>query len=456
MVNTKLIMGLIVTLIVVSMVLIPLQSIIVVHAEEIEGKKDVKVRVANLILKRVSNRIEDVLRLAERYDIKIPENMTVNVDLAMEILNNASGIVKNNPHEAIRMAIKASWIFRPVAIYVLKSIPEGERKKLMNRALENAIEVRGEALNKFKNVVNWLEDKNIKIPDEIKDDIATAEELLNQAKETIESGNYTTKEVVHLLATASMIMGKATGKLHRFTGHVWRTATVIDFSLHRVVNAVLLTGKAINASIEAIKGNNTQKAMEMVSRAINVTNGLSEFLARALEIAKERNVNENITEAIEALYNATVEVKIHLEEAKTSLEEEDTFTALSELEIALNIIVSTIENYKDVLKGFNKYVNLIERTSGVMHMRLGKKLREIAVRKAAWIIFHLEKTEMRLHRLYRLYQKGSITEDQFHGELDKIKNALENLKEKLEKLPHIPRRIINKIDKILQWIETVY
>ena len=417
---------------------------------------DLRVRVAKMILNGVSKRIDAILSLAEKYGIELTENMTKRVELCKSILENATKIVEEEPCKAVRMAVKACWIFKPVALYVLENIPEEEKETLRKNMLLRAIEVREKAVERLRSIVSWLEDKGIEVPDEVKENIDNAENLLTQARELVESGTYNVTDVKKLIGEASKALAKATMSLHRITGGTWRRATLVNFSLLRLGRVIIGMSRGINATMEAIEENKTDEALETMSKIMDAMDGTAKYLENAINFTEARGINENLTVALKTLRDSMVEAKQHVEDAKSSLEEGDTLTALSELETALNTITATIEEHKHAFMGFHRYVELLLTVSGKIHIEIGRRIRYIALRKAARLVFCLEKIDMKLHVMYKLYQEGKISEEEFHNALDEAKTSLENLKERLEKLPRPPKAIIGKIDKILQWIESVY
>jgi len=448
----KFVSTLIVALVLVSMLTV-VATAVPVSAEE---PSNIRVRVAKMILNGVSRRIDAVLNLAERYGISISENMTERVDSAKSILQNATEVVEEEPCKAIRMAVKACWVFKPVAIYILKNIPEEEKATLRENILLKAIEARENALSRLKNVISWLEDRGVKIPEEISNNIALAEDLLNQARELIESGSYNASDVRTLIGDASKALAKATLALHRVTGNIWKATTLVNFSLLRLRGAIILIGKAINATIEAIEANKTEEAIGIIDKTVNGMEQVITFLDKALETLERKNVNENVTEAVTALKNAMAEAKTHVEKARTSLEQGDTLSAISELETALDTIVTVVETYKHIFVGFHRHIEVLLTVSGKIHITIGERLKIMALRKAAWLVFHLERMDMRLHMLYHLYEEGKVSEEEFHKALDNAKTLLENLKTRLEKLPRPPKPIIEKINRMLEWITSVY
>ena len=72
--------------------------------------------VAETIIARIEARIEGVLALAEKYNITIPENLTILIDEAKSLLVNASGMVEEAPDKVIRLAILVARKFKPVAV----------------------------------------------------------------------------------------------------------------------------------------------------------------------------------------------------------------------------------------------------------------------------------------------------------------------------------------------------
>lgn len=443
---------LIVALVLVSMLTVLVTSIPVSAKEP----SSIRVRVAKIILNGISRRINAVLNLAEKYGVNISENMAKYVDLAKNILQNATKVVEEEPYKAIRIAIKACWVFKPVATYILNNIPEEGKVTLRENVLLKAIEVRENALSKLKSIISWLKDRGIKIPEEISNNVALAKDLLNQARKLIESGSYNTSDVKALIGNASKVLAKATIALHRVTGNIWKATTLVNFSLLRLRGAIMLIGKAINTTIEVIEENRTEEAIGIIDKTVNGMEQLITFLDKALEFLKSKSINKNVTVAVAALKNAMTEAETHVEKARISLEQGDTLSAISELETALNTIITVVKTYKHVFIGFHRHVEVLLTVSGKIHITIGKRLKTIALRKAAWLIFHLERMDIKLHMLYHLYEEGKVSKEEFHKALDNAKTLLENLKVQLEKLPKPPKPIIEKINRMLKWITLMY
>jgi len=145
-----------------------------------------KIAVAQTIIDKISRRIDYILSLAEKYNIEIPENLTDNIDLAKELLTNASAIVYDEPCKAIKLAIKASIVFAPVARYVASNLPEEVKSDLERRRVEYAVEARLRMVRKLKLVIERLENMSLPVPEAAVNAVDEAEAILSNALEKIE------------------------------------------------------------------------------------------------------------------------------------------------------------------------------------------------------------------------------------------------------------------------------
>ncbi|RLG85876.1 MAG: hypothetical protein DRO39_04505, partial [Thermoprotei archaeon] len=141
--------------------------------------QDRKVKAAQLFVGRVREHIRRVLELAERYNITIPGNMSERVELAEQLLENATQALEHGRvREAVRLALRASTVFRPVADYVIHRLPRTARIEAVEQGLRRAIELRRDAVERLNRTIAWLEERGVEVPDGIVSALANASRLL--------------------------------------------------------------------------------------------------------------------------------------------------------------------------------------------------------------------------------------------------------------------------------------
>ena len=462
----KVLGGLIIVLVLSAITVIPVESLIASAADDNgsvnetgAGSKgnvsvsDMRVVAAKRLIDRVRDRIENILSLAVEYNITIPENMTKLVDEAKTLLDNATRIVEEKPCEAIRLAIRAAHVFRPVAVYVLSSLPESVREELTKNALERLVETRIEAVKRFEEKLGFLEEKNITIPRIVYEKIDQAKELLNQAKGILENNTYNASEIRRIIHQVDKLLAEATIILYKYFGRMWHIFSLMDGAYHRLIMGIVAVTRAVNHTVRLVEENNTATAYNITSRLIQVVDRITEYLNKTLLLLEQRNASENATRLVETLYNTLVEVKSHLEQAKESLEARNTLTALDELKQTLDKLVTTLEENKDLIKGIHHHLDMLKHTSRILAEALEKNIRRMAMRKATELVVFIARIKAKLNWLEKLYENGNITAEEYVNALTHVKTILENILEHLEKTPHLPEKLVEALEELINWID---
>jgi len=460
----KVLGGLIVVLVLSTIALVPVESLIA-SAEQTTTNPGtsasnttnttiagVRERVAERIISNVENKIEKILSLADEYNISIPENLTVLVDEARKLLDNATSLVEENPCEAIKLALRAAKTFRPVAVYVLSSLPENVREELLASSLERLVEERLNAIDRFEEKLAYLEEYNVTIPEIVYEKISQAREILEQAKEELDSGLYNVSDIMAKIRQADRLLAEATVILYRYFGRIWHTLSLIDAAYHKLIMGTIAVARAINYTVRLVEENNTTVAVNITSRLIKVVDNIIDYLNRTLVILEEHNRSGNATLLVETLYNTLVEVRSHLDKALSSLEANDTITALDELKQALDKLVATLEENQQLIRGIHHNIDKLKHASKAISESLEKALKKIALRKTAELIVFLARLKARLYWLEKLYENGNITSEEYASALNHAKTILENILDYLEKAPTKPEKIINAIEELIDWI----
>ena len=458
----KVLGGLIVVLVLSTIAVIPVESIIVsADTSTVSGSPGIKpsdntsnarVIVAEKIISNVRKRIDDILSLTEQYNITIPENMTSLVEEAKALLDNATSLVKENPGEAVKLALKAARIFRPVAVYVLSSLPGNVREELLKNSLEHLVETRLNAVERFEEKLAFLKERNITIPEIVYEKIGQAKKLLSQAQAMLENNTYNVSDIVGIIRQVDKLLAEATFTLYRYFGRIWHVLSLVDAAYHRLIHGTLAIVKAINHTLRLIEENNTNLALDATKRLVQVTDRITDYLNRTLQLLMQHNASENTTRLIETLYGTLLEVREHLDKAQSSLEVGDTITALDELDQALNKLVTTLQENEGLIRGLHKNLDKLKHCSKMISEALEKALKKMALKKTAKLVMFLDRLKARLHWLEKLYENGNITVEEYSNALTHAKTLLENILEHLEKLPTPSKRIVNAVQELLDWI----
>ncbi|MCD6489065.1 MAG: hypothetical protein J7K21_07585 [Desulfurococcales archaeon] len=428
----------------------PISSSSIEHSVSIN-----KTRVAEIIINRVLYKIERVMDLAQAYNIGLPENLSSRVDQAYELINNASVIVDEKPCEAIKLALRAEAVFMPVARYVLANIPVEDREEMRKEALLRSIEAKLDVIDNIRARIEWLENKSIPVIDEVNDLLDDAESKLLEAEYMVEEGNYSVSEVAHLIAEASKDIGRATALLYKFAGRAWAASSMVEHGLKCFAYSLFSVGRAINATLDAIGSGDNETVSLYINISIERIDKLVLYLNKSIEIIVNRTGETNFTLALEILRDSLLEAREHLVIAQEYLGEGDLLSAEAEAEEAFNVLKNGAEQALPYLRGLYHLLEKIKDYAERAREEIREKWRHIIERKAAQLIMFIGRIDLRLHKAYRLYLRGIITEEQFNNTLNKAQHILEILKNRLEELPRPPEKLIAKIDEILKWINSV-
>jgi exonuclease VII small subunit len=418
--------------------------------------EDVKKAVALKVYERISNHINGLLTLAEENDISIPENLSIKVDLALELLNNASQVLDEDPNLAIKLSIKASIVFGPVARYIMANLPEEVKFNVRNEALRNAIEVKLRLVDRLYLTIEWMENKSIPVPDEIVSKLDEAKSKLEEAKDLVESGEYDVSEVARMIAEASKLIGQVNAGLYRYSGKIWAVAVCVDQSIKIVIRGAYRLGDALNETINILsEDGDIETAKNRTLIIANATLRFMDFISRAYFKAVAKVGSNNYTDALLQLNSTLAEIYPLLIEAANALEDEDILTAITLLQSALDSLMNTLEEISPIFKDLHMKITKLREVLPQFRDYLRSILGRMVINKLASITIHIGKLEAGLKKAYRLYQNGYISDTQMLSVLDKAETNLNTLLNLLNELPMKPMPLINKINSLLDWIQDV-
>ncbi len=448
-------------LVVASILVVPGESILVyassTQQESLENTLSAKghdrlVYVAKMLVEKVRDRITSILRLAVKYNITIPDNMTSILDRVKSLLANASRIVDDEPRQAIRLALEAMRELKPIALYIIKAIPSDERRELVENRLEQAIARREALLESIEERLEWLSDRNVSVPENLWRKIDDAKQLLAQARELIQSGNYSISQVYGILHRVDALIASILRELYGYTSMVWHRIAFIEHSYHKFIKGLIILARGINVSIDLVEKGEVDKALTIISRLANATSRLADYTSRLIGISENKSL-ENVTGLLRKIHDALVSVKDHLVKAEEYLSVNETMLALNELNEAIGTLITLLEENKDVFKDIAVHLRMLTRLSERIHRMIGKMLGRIIAEKSLDLLVFINKIEHRLYMLEKMYEEGKISMDEYKNSLQHIKQLLENIKDKLENIPKTPQRILEKINELINWID---
>jgi|GEM_PF-1238117 exonuclease VII small subunit len=419
-------------------------------------ERGVPERVANIIINKISTRIDAVLALADEYGITIPDNLTIYIDKARSILANASELVEESPLEAIKTAVRASGVFAPVAKYVLSNLPEEAKHELVEDRLETAVEVKLKMVASLENTIEWLENRSITVPDDIKTMVSDARSLLEEAQSLLESGEYEESDVAHLIAEASKLIGQATAALHKFARKGWILATFADKAVIGMFYASQKVTIVLNRTINVLEDGDVDAAKDRLTDIINITDRLIEFMNRAIDMSGNYSeMGGNFTSALIILRDALVEARNYMLLALDALENDDVLTAVSYLEQAIDTINNTLSSVMPIFRGMHHYLKAVTSMFEKMKNRFREAMENMFIHRLAKLVAGLETMEFRLKRAYKLYNQGIISGEKFLDMLNNAENVLTKILDNLNEMKNPPPMLVEKINNMLSWIEQV-
>ncbi len=415
-----------------------------------EMRKLVAERVVNI----AKGKIYGLLNLAEENGLVIPANLTNRVDEAISILAQAEAAIDTDPNEAIRLSIKATLVFAPVARYILRNLPADVIPEANIIRLMNAINVKLGMVERLNNTVNWLDERGIPYPDEVRTLLDEAYESLIQAKSLLESGEYNTSDVAHLVGEASMKIGLATKTLYRGLHRDWVKVNIIaqagirmHTNLKRMVNVLNRTIIMLDEGAA-----NVTEVVDLLNGIADALTRLADIIDRHMGVAPEQS-NASIAMGIirDALYDASD----LLREAASYLEEGDTDSAIAAIQAAIDIILDAIDEAGQYMSEARIKIIKLREILPQMMDRLRDGIRRMVAARMGGLIFRVGLIEASLHAAYNRYNDGHLSKEALLSLLDRAENILNIMLERLNKMPRPPQVLVQKINNLLAWIQDV-
>lgn len=418
----------------------------VVNADGATNVVKGKALAARLMIDRVRTLIERIEALSPEYNVALDENMTNRLDLAKELLENATAIVDEDPDEALRLALNASRLVMPVYVYVIKSLPPGAKDELAARRVTAMIEARERMLANLEIRLGWLENRSVEIPDEVWDALNQAKQYLENAKAIIESGGNLT-EARQMIRQADTEIKRITLTIKENLRHLWRMAVVGDAGIKYLITAVAKLARATNATLTLIEENRTDKAIQVLNSVVNVS---TRIITGIEGIEGKLNItNDNITTILSDTKTIAEIIKESATEAIAALEAGDTTTAVSIIEDAMDQVKPLLEELIGLARWAHTRLKWIQqamehvRERATEHME--HMIRKFAMRMETTVIM----MKVSFQKLKNAFHNGRISCETYTNILKHMQDVLSRMKDRAGKMPHI---VQESIDNLLQEI----
>ena len=421
-----------------------LQGVGVAEAQPNQG-----VNAAEAYIMRVKKFVNRTLTLAEEYNITLPENLSVRVNVTLSMLEQAEANLSVNVTLAVMLATNASITFGPVADYVWSQLPEDVKKELEIRAMEKAIEARMRVLEKIRERIIEIENMTGANLTELLQAVNQTIQILEQAEQALNMSN--TTQARHLIrqATVQLVREVRIATMRAYWS-IHRTATINILALHLVKQlnhlevAVNRTLEAINTSNESIISNLT----DILQGLDNRNRMLLERAQRLAEMYPVNDTNDTIAVALALIVDCLNTTQTYLDQAyNASLEGNLTWVATN-LTLTLQTLNATLSQLEQLQ--LPEHVRDMVR-QGMHQIRKMHRMEDKVMSHAySSMSMMLDRKMEKLQRLYEKYQEGKIPAWKYKLILTNEKMQLIALKESLPATA--PQWLIQKIDMIINWI----
>ena len=411
-----------------------------------------RVIAALKLIELIRSRIDYIISLANTYGINIPENLSLKIDQALETLSNASSLVSNDPREAISLALKAYSIFKPVTIYVFQNLPEEVKKELFSKKMLRVLEYNLAMVKHITKRIDILVNKGVVIPQYIHNMIQNTEKELENIEKIIESGNYSIKNIAKQISKAGYELGKIYRALYRYTKSLHEKASRALYAIANFVKSFIRMHRTLNMSILLIDRGDIDEAKIVLSILANHTEHVVLYIDRLLN---KTNMSTEISSLLTTLRDTLQDVKTYIINAIEYLDEGNITKAKESILKAMEIIRERVSLISPTTKELFKEALFVR----IITQKTMNRVRELTIKNIHRTIkiLHraIHKIEHRLHRAYELYIKGNLTAEDFSNILNRSENTLRYILAKLYQLPVTPKKLIEYIEGVIEWIESV-
>jgi len=208
-----------------------------VRAEEgnTGGKDGQKVALEKLI-QHLESSIERVEGVINDEDIVLPDDIRANLTSAKNLLEEAEEeFERGNYNQTRELLLQAMRCLRVVTAYAGRQHAEEVRewaRERVARGLEVAIRMHRAFLKKIEDMMSKVEDEGIEVPEDMKERVANAYKILEEAEAKLEEGMF--NETARLLGESKREVAGICGEIHRLA-----IRKIVLNRIERMVNVLL-------------------------------------------------------------------------------------------------------------------------------------------------------------------------------------------------------------------------
>ncbi len=379
--------------------------------------------VAEVMVSKVKSLVGWVNNTIEIYNISLPASLHKALNKSVSILRNATALISSDPKAAIRKSMKAAQILMPVVRYVSTALPTQYKVMLKGWALRRAIQEKEEVVERMEKVLNYLQNKSIKVPSEISEAVEEAQTSLEKARQYLQEGNVS--EAARMLGNTNRNISKAFVIFKHGVTKEWHAAVIAEAAIKHFGINVGKLAFFTNRTINMIEENRTADAEEALSHLANVSGML---VTRLGELEKKVNINSTGYKIINESEAAAEIINNASMKALKALQENNTELAILILQDALNKIKPIIH---ELIVQANWTHGKLKWIQGFVE-RMRSKAAEALKHRLAWIGKHpmvgkgLMSLKNLLTSLNHAYRKGLITCSTYKEALINIQSRIKD------------------------------
>ncbi|MCD6324483.1 MAG: hypothetical protein J7L55_05200 [Desulfurococcales archaeon] len=384
-------------------------------------------KVAEIMISKTESLLAWVQGTIQNYGITLPGKLNASLSRAEELLANATALLDEHPKEALAEAFKATHALMPVVQYVGTAIPPQYRDELTAWRLQEALRIRERVMADLQRTFQYLENRSVTVPPQIREEVLKAQQLLQQARQELSSGNVSGAEA--LLKQADRLMAQVRAQLARGFAAKWRAVVAADAALKHLGFATMHMVLLMNRSLTMLEGNHTAEAQaaltglaklsgDMLARIrfiegrVNATSGVPQEILNSTEYVVSTIHNTSL-QALQALKagNITAAIAV-LQEGLSSIR-----PALSNLTVKARWEHGRLKWIEGLM------TKLRQRAEEAMHHWIGKMGKGVFPHRPTVV----EGLRRAFEGLKHAFRAGWISNETY-------RNALTNLQEKMQKI----------------------
>ncbi len=404
---------------------------------------------AKVYINTLINKLDKLVELGLKHGISLSPQEKEKIEDTKKLLAKASSEVDTNRTMALKMAREAITNMYPIIIKINRQLetknPEYSHT-IKREELFSQLKTRAKIYAELKGTLEKIKAFGVNIPEEIGDRLQTVPDLINSTRKLIIQGNFT--GAYKNLKKIDQILLQTNRQVRIIGEEMTRYVALLSHVMRELHNLSLELYKTINVTISQLNMNNTVRAELLLERSIIINEKLIFYLkrSRSINIIPRPLVEEN------NLYNITltqlVEIEKDLKHAKEQLHTNNIEDAILYLENALNQLLELKKKIED-----KKISNYVRGDWGPLTKgEVASQIVDMLMRRG-WtaLSIYLDKTIYFLKQAKNQYEAGVISEEKYQFILQKTRQTIEIIKERISDKPH-PIYIERKISLILEWI----